>query len=253
MKGLTDQLLTQSTVVISQSMYFPWCGLLEQVRMADLFVHYDDVQYARGFFSRVQIKTDSGVKWLSVPLRDQHRGQTIDECRIDYSIDWRRKHLALLKQAYRKAAYADSMLSVVEDVFSIQHEFLGSLSRASIHALTHAFGLSKPSFIHSADLGITGLSSQRLLDIIKRLGGTVYLTGHGALKYLDHSIFECQNIQVRYMDYEFIPWPQLHGSFTPYVSALDVLANLGPDSASVLQSNTIHWSDALERHRKLST
>jgi hypothetical protein len=253
MQGALGNLTNQQTVVVSQSMYFPWCGLLEQIRLADVFVHYDDVQYARGFFSRVQIKTGNGIKWLSVPLRDQHRGQTIDECRIDNSTDWKSKHLALLKQAYRQAKHADIMLSLVESVFSVEYESLGSLGRATIRALTHAFHIPEPRFLHSADLGINGYSSQRLLDITKRLKGAIYLTGHGALNYLDHPIFETQNIQVRYMDYDFTPWPQLHGIFTPYVTALDVLANLGPDSASILQSNTIHWSNALERHRKLST
>ncbi|MCA9907942.1 MAG: WbqC family protein, partial [Anaerolineae bacterium] len=65
-------------LVISQSMYFPWAGLLEQIRLADTFVHYDDVQHTRGFYNRVQIKTGNGVRWITVPLRDWHQGQRID-------------------------------------------------------------------------------------------------------------------------------------------------------------------------------
>ena len=240
------------TVVVSQSMYFPWCGLLEQVRMADVFVHYDDVQYARGFFSRVQVKTEHGIKWLSVPLRDQHRGQTIDECRIDHSTDWRRTHRDVLRQAYRTAPFATEMLAVVDGVFAEDHESLGGLGRASIRALAEAFGLRQPEFLHSADLGVGGSSSQRLCDITAALGGTVYLTGHGALNYLDHSIFEDRTIEVRYMDYSLGPWPQDHGEFTPYLTALDALAHLGPAAKTALHSTTLHWSDALERHRRLS-
>ena len=41
-------------------MYFPWVGLLEQVCSADCFVHYDDVQYVRGFCNRVQMKVPNG-------------------------------------------------------------------------------------------------------------------------------------------------------------------------------------------------
>jgi len=240
------------TVVVSQSMYFPWCGLLEQVRLADVFVHYDDVQYARGFFSRVQVKTEHGIKWLSVPLRDQHRGQTIDECRIDHSSDWRRKHRDVLRQACRKAAYAAEMLAVIDEVFATDHDSLGALGRATIRALAAAFGLRQPEFLHAADLGIGGSSSQRLRDITAALGGTVYLTGHGGLNYLDHSIFDAAGIEVRYMDYSVGPWPQDHGGFTPFVTALDPLASLGPTAATALHSTTLHWSDALERHRRLS-
>ena len=240
------------TVVVSQSMYFPWCGLLDQVRMADIFVHYDDVQYARGFFSRVQVKTEHGIKWLSVPLRDQHRGQSIDDCRIDHSTDWRQKHRDVLRQAYRKAPFVGEMLAVVDRVFAEAHDSLGMLGRATIHALTDAFGLPTPRFLHSADLGIAGSSSQRLRDITTALDGSVYLTGHGALNYLDHAIFDDRGIEVRYMDYAIGPWPQDHGDFTPFVTALDALAFLGPAAATALHSTTLHWSEALERHRRLS-
>ena len=43
-------------LVISQPMYFPRVGMLEQIRLADHFVYYDDVQFSRGGFSnRVQL------------------------------------------------------------------------------------------------------------------------------------------------------------------------------------------------------
>ncbi|NBX37756.1 MAG: hypothetical protein EBR10_11170, partial [Planctomycetes bacterium] len=48
-------------IVISQSMYFPWVGFLEQMSLADIFVVYDDVQFSKGSFtSRVQAKTAAG-------------------------------------------------------------------------------------------------------------------------------------------------------------------------------------------------
>jgi len=53
-------------IVISQSMYFPWVGLLEQIRLAEFFVHYDDVQLTRVFTNRVQVKTAQGSKWITV-------------------------------------------------------------------------------------------------------------------------------------------------------------------------------------------
>ena len=73
-------------VVISQSMYFPWIGLFEQVRLSDLFIHYDDVQFTRGFYNRVQIKTRNGIRWLTIPLLDRKTGQNIDEVKIDIRV-----------------------------------------------------------------------------------------------------------------------------------------------------------------------
>ena len=65
------------TVVVSQSMYFPWCGLLDQIRQADVFVYYDDVQLVRGFCNRVQVKTLQGYKWITVPLLRKSQKQLI--------------------------------------------------------------------------------------------------------------------------------------------------------------------------------
>ena len=80
--------------VISQPMFFPWVGMLEQMRVADTYVHYDDVQFSKGSFTnRVQIKTAQGIQWLSMPLRELSLGQEIRGVLVDDRQGWRRKHL----------------------------------------------------------------------------------------------------------------------------------------------------------------
>lgn len=231
-------------VVISQSMYFPWVGVLEQIRLADFFVHYDDVQYARGFYNRVQVKTSSGIKWLTVPLRGFHRGQRIDEVLIDDRIDWRTKHRAILWQAYLKAPYRDEMLGLVDQVFASQVKTLADISRESILALSQYFGLDENTkFQNSSDLMISGSSSQRIHDLCVALKADVYVTGHGARNYLDHSLFERSGICVEYIKYRMIPYSQLHGDFTPFVTGLDLVANLGKEGAQKICSNSINWKE----------
>lgn len=231
-------------VVVSQSMYFPWIGLLEQIRLAEVFVHYDDVQYTRGFYNRVQVKTGQGSKWITVPLRDQHRGQKIDEVHVDDRSDWRTQHRNVLKHAYLKAPFRDEMLALVDSVFSQPAMTLADVSRASIMALSGYFGLTRNCrFVASSSLGIEGISSRRLHDLVKFLDGTIYITGHGARNYLDHMLFERSGIAVRYMRYQCIPYPQLHGEFTPYVTALDLVANCGRDGVHVIRSSTVDWKE----------
>jgi len=233
-------------IVISQSMYFPWVGLLEQVSIADTFIHYDDVQYARGFYNRVKVKTANGSKWISVPLSNHHRGQRIDEVLIDNQTDWRSQHRDTLKQAYMKAPYRDEMLALVDEVFLKPATYLSDVSRESILALVRYFKLdTKVQFMSSSDMKIPGASSQRLHDLCVAVAADVYVTGHGARNYLDHDLFERAGIKVEYMKYNMIPYPQLHGVFTPYVSALDLVANCGQEGASVITSNSIHWNGFL--------
>ena len=233
-------------VVISQSMFFPWVGLLEQISLADIFIHYDDVQYTRGFYNRVQIKTANGIKWITVPLNNHRRGQLIDEVLVNNDTDWRRQHRDTLRQAYTKAPYSEEMLALVDEVFCKSKMTLFDVSRESIYALVRYFKLeTNVQFMSSSDMNIIGSSSQRLRDLCVAVSADVYITGHGARNYLDHELFERSGIQVEYMKYKMIPYPQLHGDFTPYVSALDLVANCGKEGANVFKSNSIYWKDFL--------
>lgn len=234
-------------IVISQSMYFPWVGLLEQVKLADVFVHYDDVQLTRGFYNRVQVKTEKGSRWITVPLKDHHRGQKIDETLVDDRVDWRQQHRDILRQAYLKAPFRDEMLSLVDSVFNLSIYTLADVSRASILSLAGYFEVdSNCTFLNSHDLDVNGSSSQRLHDIVRILGGDVYVTGHGARNYLDHKLFEMSGISVCYMKYQCKPYPQLYGPFTPHVTGLDLIANCGKGGASVIDPSTIDWKEFLD-------
>lgn len=231
-------------IVISQSMYFPWVGLLEQIRLADVFVHYDDVQYSKGSFSnRVQVKGVNGISWMTLPLRDYHLGQRIDEVMLDDRSDWRSKHREILRQAYLKAPFRHEMLALVDRVFAQNTVTVGDISRQSMLELAAYFRLDRPQFLSSQSLPIPGSSSERVCDIVEHLEGTVYITGHGARNYLNHALFEEKGISVEYMQYERTPYPQLNGDFTPYVTALDLVANCGADGAKMIHSGTIGWKE----------
>lgn len=218
--------------------------MLEQIKLADVFVHYDDVQFSRGSFTnRVQIKTENGIRWLTVPLKDHRLGQRIDEVMIDNRTDWRIRHRDILRQAYMKAPFVQDMLELVDDVFAKDASTIADVARNSMLALAAYFNLDRPKFVSSNTLTIGGASSERVYDITAHLGGTVYITGHGARNYLDHDLFKQNGISVQYMNYERTPYPQLHGEFTPYVTALDLIANCGIEGATVVRSGTVDWRE----------
>ena len=232
-------------VVISQPMVFPWSGLFEQVRAADVFVHFDDVQFPQGrsFTSRVQVKTAQGVQWLTVPVR---RGETtIRDVRIDEQTDWRARHLRTLEQAHARAPHRDAMLGLVHRVLERRHERLADLNIDAIEAMAGFLGLS-PRFARSSDTPVEGKGTTRLLALLELHGATRYVTGHGARNYLDHDLLESRGIAVEYMQYACRPYDQPHGPFTPYVTMLDAIAWLGPAASGLLESRTLSWREFLE-------
>lgn len=226
-------------------MFFPWAGLFEQIRLADVFVYYDDVQFSKGSFeNRVQIKTATGLKWLTVPVRHERLSQTLSETRLDDSKDWRNSHLAFLRQQFRGAPFAADALSIVERVYGGSCASLADLCIAGMDAVCGYLGIADPlQFKRSSLLGIPGRSSRRVLDIVKAFDGTRYVTGHGAKNYLDHEAFEEAGVRIEYMDYRKEPYPQLFGPFTASVSILDLIANVGAAGADVLRPQTVNWKD----------
>ena len=234
------------TLVISQPMYFPWVGMLEQMRLADVFVYLDDAQFSKGgFFNRVQIKTERGTPWLTVPLAENKLGQSLSETQ-PASHDWRRKHLATLRQAYARAPYLEEMMDLVESVFDQDINSLARLSVVSMESLADFFEITPAEMQWSSRMDVKGTGSNRVLALCQEAGAERYITGHGAGDYLDHEIFEKAGITVEYMDYEKREYPQLHGAFTPFVSALDLLANCGQSGRDVIAPRTVCWKDFVE-------
>ena len=234
-------------IVISQPMFFPWVGMFEQIRLADIYVNYDDVQFSKGSFTnRVQIKTSSGKKWLTVPLKEQKLGQCINEVKVDMSKNWQSKHVAHLTQAYQAAPFCEDMLALVEAVYQGSYSTIGQLAYASMMKSCQYLGLDAGRrFVPVGDLGVHGTSSLRVRDIVLALEGSRYVTGWGARNYLNHDIFEEANIKVEYMNYKKIPYPQLHGDFNPYVSLLDLIANTGPKCIDYISSQSVYWKEFL--------
>lgn len=232
-------------IVLSQPMFFPWIGMFEQIRLADIYVDYSDVQFSKGsFVNRVQIKTSNGIKWLTVPLQGPSLGQTIHNVLINDQKDWRNQHKELLKQSYVKAPYYKEMIALVEQVYATKYQTINEISQASLAVICEYFDLDKSrQFLRAKDLDVLGSSSQRVFDIVQKLEGTNYITGLGALKYLDHNLFDAAGIKVSYMSYNKKPYPQLHGEFTPFVSVLDLIANMGIEGKPYISSEAIYWKD----------
>jgi hypothetical protein len=239
-------------VAINQPCYLPWRGFFALMRLADTFVFYDDVQFtsntAKSFFSRVQLKTEHGRRWLTVPVRKAGRfGQLIKEAAILPDARWQRQHCEMTRRALRDAPFAEAVEPILRLISGTEWALLADLNLSTTRCIAETLGI-RPELRVSSELGIAGSGSQRVLDICRKLGATKYVTGHGAVNYLRHEDFEAAGIAVEYIDYSLAPYPQLHGAFDPYVTVLDVIANTGPEAPAQVQGATIPWRVMVSRH-----
>lgn len=224
------------TLAVLQPGYLPWLGFFDQVRRADVFVYYDDVQYDKhSWRNRNRVKSTSGEPyWLTVPVR--HSGldwPSIGEVEIDRRTPWARKHMGTLRQFYAKAPGAARYLPPLEELLSRPWERLVDLDLALSENLCEWLGLSTPRH-RSSELGIGGERTERLVTLCRRFGADRYLTGDAARGYLDTDHFARHGIAVEWQSYRHPVYPQLHGAFVPYLSVVDLLFNCGEESGAIL-------------------
>jgi hypothetical protein len=239
-----------SRIVISQPMFLPWRGIFEQIRLCRQFVFYDDVQLplgggrGRGFTTRVQIKTAKGVDWLTLPVIRADKGKQLINAAQFAHMDWKQEHLSKIAQAYKAAPYFEPIYeTVVKPIYAIETDSLAEFCMQSTKLLCAKLGLTPEMYV-SSELPVsrdTG-ASKRVLDICEHLGASEYISGLGAMNYLDYALFEEAGVRVCYMDYQLPPYAQLHGEFTPYVSIIDMLFNLGCEGTEAeLGSEATYW------------
>jgi hypothetical protein len=234
------------TLAVLQPSYLPWLGYFDQMRRADVFVLYDDVQYDRhGWRNRNRIKTADGPLWLTVPVLHSGLGQPyINKVMVDRRTPWRRKHLSSLGQSYAKASYANEFLLAFDRVLQRDWERLVDLNYAVLTLLAGWLGVTTP-IVMASELGIGGGRSERLLAICRHFGATRYLSGDAAETYLDLQMFTTAGVEVEWQRFQHPVYPQQHGAFVPYLSAADLIMNCGPESSAIL--------DAARRSRAAET
>ncbi len=224
-----------TTVCVLQPGYLPWLGFFDQMCRSDVFVLYDDVQYDKhSWRNRNRIKSPSGPQWLTVPVRHKGLGwPKILDVEIDNQSTWWRKHILAIRQYYSKAPYLNRYLSELEHILQQEWKRRVDLDLAIIQAMSGWFGI-KRTVVRSSALGIDGERSERLVKICQHFCATRYLSGDAAKNYLETDLFNQQGIQVEWQTYRHPKYPQLHGEFIPYLSALDLLLNCGDDSIGIL-------------------
>jgi len=225
-------------VVILQPSYIPWRGYFDQIRKADLFIFYDDVQYDKhGWRNRNQIKTAQGRQWLTIPVhsRGVTQGIAIKDVRIDWSRPWAENHLKALTSAYNRAPHFAEYLPLLESFYGRRDNCLTDFTIETTIALSRALGLTSTRFRRASELpGIDGLKTDRLIQILTRVGAKHYISGPSARDYNEREKFAEAGISLEYMIYNYPEYPQLYPPFDPRVTILDLLFMTGRDALNFM-------------------
>lgn len=224
-------------IAILQSNYVPWKGYFDLINSVDEFVLYDDVQYTKNDWrNRNKIKTDQGVQWLTIPVRQLRLAQTVRETEVASGM-WRAKHWKTLVHAYGRCPHFSVVAAELETLYLRSEEtLLSTVNRAFIEAINRYLGITT-KLRWSSGFHIAGDRNERLVSICQQASVDTYLTGPSALDYLDRDMFSRAGITIEVADYSGYPqYPQSHPPFEHGVSMLDLMFNAGPDTRSFMKS-----------------
>jgi len=226
-----------SRTVILQSNYLPWRGYFDLIASADTLVIYDTVQFTKNDWrNRNRIKTANGLQWITVPVHQRSLDQTINETTIDGQ-HWVRKHVKSLEVHYAKAPYLGRFLPELRTHLEAGETRLTGLNERLMRWIMGTMGIDT-QICRSEDIPHDGDPTDRLVDICKATNATAYLSGPAAKAYLVEAKFADSGIAVEWFDYSgYSDYPQLHGTFEPAVSTIDLLFNCGSDAVKYLSQD----------------
>jgi len=219
-------------VGVVQSNYIPWKGYFDMIAAVDEFILLDDVQYTRrDWRNRNQIKTPSGLQWLTVPVEVKGKySQKIRDTEI-HGTEWAASHWKSLWQNYRRAECFAEISAWVEPLYLGEtYGHLSQLNRKFIEAICRYLDI-QTRITDSCDYRLPEGKTERLASLCAQAGGDEYISGPRAKDYIDEGVFAAMGIKLTWFDYEgYPPYPQQWGEFTHFVSVLDLLFNCGRQS-----------------------
>lgn len=227
------------TVVIHQPDFLSHLGFFHRLLRADLYVALDHVQFVNGtsrsWTHRDKIKTRRGEQWLTVGVRKAPRDTPINAIELS-GTEWRAQNLNLVRENYREAPHFDQVFAELEKLYALPCSGLAEFTMASIDMLLHLFDITIPG-VSSSSLQPAGHKNELLVDILRKVGATRYLSGVGARDYFDPVPFAGAGIDVVWQDFRHPEYAQLHGAFVPYLSSIDMLFNCGIDRSREILRN----------------
>lgn len=229
-------------VAIHQPNYLPYMGFFDKMQKSDVFVIYDDAQFNKDDFqhrNRIRLNdnlNNNGWKWLSVPVKKKHI--PINQIKISNETlfkgeKWNYYHLRNIYNNYKDSIYFHKYEKEIGKIYTSEYDKLVDLNMDLIFFLMEALKVNT-KINYSSEFVSSSKSTKRLVEIVKALGGDVYLAGISSYNYLDISLFEKNGIEVQIQNYVHPIYNQMNLEFMPYMSTIDALFNIGGNKCKSL-------------------
>ena len=213
-----------------QPNFFPWLGYFHKIRWSDTFVFLDDVliQKTRGSVTnRVAIGIAGKQEWMSAPLDRSYSGNLeIRNVRFAAEDRWRDRFVATLKMHYAKAPHYRELEAPIVALVKNPEPMLAQYNMHAIDALARMLGLGA-ALVRSSAYAVSETSTERLAELVAKVGARTYLAGGGAKAYQQDELFQQRGLGVRYQGFTPPTYPRGKEPELAGLSVIDALLWLG--------------------------
>ena len=215
-------------IAIHQPNFLPWLGYFYKMKQCDVFVILDDVLVSNSgsYLTQMNIKNTDGKKLqISLPKRKHAQNALINEVLFSENYPFFcKKFLKTLQVCYSKAPYFRLHFDNIERILHTSFEHLYELNVELIKYCARSLNINC-QIVFASNLKSTQQKEARVIDLVKKLDGDIYISGNGAKKYQKEEDFISNGVRLIYSDFKIQPYPQLHGDFIGGLSVIDFLFN----------------------------
>lgn len=218
-------------IAIHQPNFLPWQGFFNKIARCDLFILLDDVQFQKKggtWTNRTKLLVNSSEFFATVPIVRNYSGtRLISEMEINHSTPWQEKILKTVEMSYRKSPYFRDVFFLFENILRYKTPSLLDFNFKGICDILTFLGLDSGKLKLSSVLSVESTSTDRLVELVQKVGGAVYIVGGGA-EYQEDQKFAASGIDLEFQNFIPRPYSQLGANdFVPGLSIFDSLFNCG--------------------------
>jgi len=218
-------------VAITQPTYWARTHVWNRILASDVYIWLDSVKFSRSatkWEDRTVVELSDGRPVvLRLPLKGSRLVLWSD---AGVQPTWR-QHMVTIQHCYAKRPHWDAVAQPVEAVYEHEAETITEVCWRTFQTCLRLLAPETRVF-RSSDLDVHSTKGDLVLDLVKKVGGTSYVSGRPGLSYLPLERFRQEGVQVVVQDWK-APVTR-RGLADP--SILDLLANAGPPATREILS-----------------
>ena len=186
------------TVGVMQPYWAPYLGYFRLMHAVDIFVVLDDVQFPRrGFVHRNKFrKQNSSEGWVTLPILKAGQKALISE------LEFHRDAAILIEKQMRRFPVLDLGFGVIDNYMKKLDGLVAPLIVDTMREFVKCLDLDC-DFVLSSDLNEKGGHGQeKILNLVKAVGGQKYINSPGGRELYDRSLFKRNGVKLEFLD----PW-----------------------------------------------